>query len=890
MQPDDDRTKAVTLLSKGTVINHYRIVEKIGAGGMGEVYLAEDTKLNRKVALKFLSPHLCQDEACRQRFEREAQAAAKLNHPHIVTIYEVSEFNGRPFFAMEHIEGTSLAEYIKAGDHSIPKIIELSVQICDGLSKAHQAGIFHRDIKPSNILIDKDGRAKILDFGLAAIKGADKLTKTGSTLGTLHYMSPEQVRGGTVDERSDIFSLGVVLYEMITGQLPFKGDYEPAIIYSIQYEEPEPLARYKSRVTPELQRIVCKALAKDTALRYQHSDDLGADLRGFREGVSSRRLSAVTDTQVAGKRRWLLRLIGPILALIIVAAALYFGVLKPKRLPHIAAQRQVTFLGDLKACDLSPDGSYIALVRRGADGDRVLVQNLGEGEPLELAKFFNVNFLHWSPSGTELLVAAWTGPDKFELLIIPRFGGTLQAHIPRSVRCSEFASGDWSPDGSRIVYHSGLPGLPILVINRQSGDSTALNIGSDSGWVKNLSWSPRGDRILYRVQTPTSNRFWTARVDGTNLTELTGVSGAAPHWDARGNGIYFLMARNGSGSLMKLRIDPATGERTGEPEELIAGLKTSGPISISEMGQKLLYPQTQSYANLWLADRGDRGKGRIGTTSQITQGTAGTYAPSISPDGLQVVYTVAAQGEQHVYTMPLSGGEQRRLTNTTKSNISPAWSPDGKQVAFVCWSQGGYRVAVMDSDGSRVHIFEKSLVSEAAITCAWSPSQKIIYERPGNRNFALLDPQSESERFLVTNDSAGWMFEPHFAPDGNKVAIHWNRFLNRPGDRAGNGVWVVSLTEPSQTFAYRYSQMFTSTCLGWSPDGEWIYVTNTDSTGRLLVCRVSEREGIVDTVCLLPLRDVAQVSMTPDCNRFVCVVQERISDLWLIEHFDPEAE
>ncbi|MCX6826649.1 MAG: serine/threonine-protein kinase [candidate division Zixibacteria bacterium] len=180
-QPDDDKTRTHVPLTKGTLISHYRIIEKIGAGGMGEVYLVEDIELNRKVALKFLSPHLCQDADCRTRFKREAQAAAKLSHPNIVTIYEVDEFNSRPFFAMEYIEGESLADFVKQRDHSIEKITDLSIQICEGLNKAHQSGIVHRDIKPSNILIDQDGRAKILDFGLATIKGVDKLTKTGST-------------------------------------------------------------------------------------------------------------------------------------------------------------------------------------------------------------------------------------------------------------------------------------------------------------------------------------------------------------------------------------------------------------------------------------------------------------------------------------------------------------------------------------------------------------------------------------------------------------------------------------------------------------------------------------------------------------------------------------
>jgi len=280
MQPDDDKTQAVTVLAKGTVINHYRIVEKIGSGGMGEVYLAEDTELNRKVALKFLSTHLCQDADCRARFKREAQAAAKLNHPNIVTIYEVSEFSGRPFFAMENVEGQTLREHGKGKELPLSRIIELAIQICEGLAKAHSAGVVHRDIKPSNILIDQDGRAKIVDFGLASVHGSEHLTKTGSTLGTVGYMSPEQARGEEVDSRSDLFSFGVVLYELIAGRSPFKAEFDAATIRNIIEAVPEPLARYKTDVSDELQRVVSKALAKDRSLRYQHADDLQSDLKG----------------------------------------------------------------------------------------------------------------------------------------------------------------------------------------------------------------------------------------------------------------------------------------------------------------------------------------------------------------------------------------------------------------------------------------------------------------------------------------------------------------------------------------------------------------------------------------------------------------------------------
>jgi serine/threonine protein kinase/tetratricopeptide (TPR) repeat protein len=278
MQPDDDKTQSVTVLAKGMVIGHYKIVEKIGAGGMGEVYLAEDTELSRKVALKFLATHLLSDPDCVTRFIREAQAAAKLNHPNIVTIHEVSEFNGRPFFAMEHVEGQSLRELIKAKELPIEHVIDLAIQICEGLHKSHQSGVIHRDVKPANILIDIDGRAKILDFGLATVQGCDHLTKTGWTLGTVGYMSPEQAKGEEVDQRSDIFSLGVVLFEMITGKSPFKTNNDVATLRNIIDTEPEPLARYKSRIPDELQRIVSKALVKDRTLRYQHADELKTDL------------------------------------------------------------------------------------------------------------------------------------------------------------------------------------------------------------------------------------------------------------------------------------------------------------------------------------------------------------------------------------------------------------------------------------------------------------------------------------------------------------------------------------------------------------------------------------------------------------------------------------
>ena len=315
----DDITRSHLQLAQGSIIGHYRIIEKIGAGGMGEVYLAEDTKLDRKVALKFLPPHLCQDADCRARFTREAQAAAKLDHPNIVAVHEVGEFQGRPFFSMQHVEGQSLKEVIAGKALPLDRIIEIGVQVCDGLQAAHESGITHRDIKPSNILIDSHGRARIVDFGLASVLGLDHLTKTGSTLGTIGYMSPEQVRGEQVDHRTDLFSLGVVLYEMITGHFPFKSDSEAATLHAITDTMPEPLARFRREVPPELQTIVDKALDKNVATRYQHADDIATDLK---------RLSAAAIKPQAPRRDLWNRYVVTAAVVLILAIVGYWSVTK----------------------------------------------------------------------------------------------------------------------------------------------------------------------------------------------------------------------------------------------------------------------------------------------------------------------------------------------------------------------------------------------------------------------------------------------------------------------------------------------------------------------------------------------------------------------------------
>jgi serine/threonine protein kinase/TolB-like protein/predicted Zn-dependent protease len=316
-------------LSAGTIVSHYKILDKLGSGGMGDVYLAEDTGLQRKVALKFLPAHYAADDDFKRRFLREAEATALLNHPNVVTIFEVGEFRGRPFFAMELVDGQSLKDLARNKELSLEALLDLAIQIADGLAAAHNRQITHRDVKPSNILVDSYGRPKILDFGLATVEGGEHLTRTGSTLGTIQYMSPEQAQGDPVDQRSDLFSFGVVLYELISGRNPFHRDNALATAQAILTVQPEPLARYRTNLPSVLESVTAKLLEKDVALRYQSAQDVIADLRrALREvtdEASTRSYPTAAAQSIGASRRSKapMRLVMGTLGVIAIAAIVY---------------------------------------------------------------------------------------------------------------------------------------------------------------------------------------------------------------------------------------------------------------------------------------------------------------------------------------------------------------------------------------------------------------------------------------------------------------------------------------------------------------------------------------------------------------------------------------
>jgi serine/threonine protein kinase len=324
----------------GKTISHYKILDKLGEGGMGVVYKAKDIKLDRVVAIKFLPQHLTTESVEKERFVHEAKAASALSHTNVTTIHEIDEFEGQTFIVMEYCEGKTLRQIVEKETLSIKKVLDIAIQICEGLTIAHEKGIVHRDIKSDNIMLTPRGQVKIMDFGLAKLKGATKLTQSRTTLGTASYMSPEQAQREEVDHRSDIFSFGVVLYELLTGQLPFQGDHEAAVLQAIINEEPLPVARFNNKVSAKLQDVVDKALGKEKEERYQHIDDVLADLRREKKSLEYVKTTQIPPEAIPTKsKRTLLPFIIP--ASIIFVLVLLFLILKPFQVDIVPEKKAV---------------------------------------------------------------------------------------------------------------------------------------------------------------------------------------------------------------------------------------------------------------------------------------------------------------------------------------------------------------------------------------------------------------------------------------------------------------------------------------------------------------------------------------------------------------------
>jgi serine/threonine protein kinase/Tol biopolymer transport system component len=689
----------------GRAIGHYIIREHLGGGGMGVVYKAEDTRLERTVALKFLPPELTRDPMAKARFLQEARAASALDHPNICTIHEVDETDdGQLYLAMPAYDGETLKRRIERGPVPLGEAVDIAIQIGQGLAKAHRQGIVHRDIKPANLMLTSDGIVKILDFGLAKLAGAAGLTRAGFCLGTPSYMSPEQARGD-VDHRTDLWSLGVVLYEMVTGRPPFRADTDQGIIYALLTEEPEPLRKLRPDAPPELEQIVKGMLAKDPDARYPGLEPALADLRHL-TGVS-KSLSGVSMLQpVTRPSRWKASAIAAITALVLIVAFLLFrgwsggglGGEKP-------LQRTNESLTDLEGRETHPslaaDGSFFVYAKEeGGDSD-IFWQRVGGGNPRNLTAESTAEDSQpaLSPDGQQ--IAFRSERDGGGLYVM---GSTGESAVRLS---GEGYDPAWSPDGAWIVYAAE----GVTDPRRRSYTSKLFRVHVADSKVEPVatggdavqpSWSPHSLRIAYwGLDASTSRRvIWTVPTGGGDPLAVTdgGSIDWNPVWSPDGQYLYFVSDRSRSMTLWRVPIDERSGRVKGDPEDLTTPAEWSGFLSVSGDGKQIAYATRDDKSNLERIAFDPAVERVVGEPAPVTQGSRMVRSADVSPDGRSIVFDTSLPQED-IYVIGADGEAMRQLTNDAARDRLPRWSPDGQRILFYSDRNGSYQAWSIRADG-----------------------------------------------------------------------------------------------------------------------------------------------------------------------------------------------
>jgi serine/threonine protein kinase/Tol biopolymer transport system component len=810
-------------LAAGTSLGQYDVIAPLGAGGMGEVYRARHKTLDREVAIKVLPAHLAADAKARARFEREAKAVAALSHPNILAIHDfglhdasTSSGHALAYAVMELLQGETLRERLAGGALPVRKVLQIGADIADGLAAAHDKGIVHRDLKPENIFITADGRVKILDFGLAlqidpatsvdgeTSDGRTVLGKTepGMVMGTIGYMSPEQVAGRTADHRADIFSLGCVLYEMASGHRAFRRDTPAETMTAILREDPPELPRESGVRPAAFESTVRHCLEKRPEERFQSARDLAFALRSL-QGSSSSGENATSVATLGAPSSWRRPRVVTLGALALSAVALLLvgrntagrgATVQPA--PQVVSFAQVTDQPGVETTpSLSPDGKSV-----------VYAKTLGNDTDLYLLRIGDRNAVRLTPDSPTHDRQPAFSPDGEQIAFrSERDGGGVFLMTPSGesvTRLTDFGySPSWSPDGVELVVAPGAFTSPtdlpseakgLSVVNVKSGKTRPLAI---NGKALQPSWSPGGARIAYfGVRGQSGQRdIWTIAADGSDaarggvaVTDDTALDWS-PAWSPDGRYLYFSSTRGGTMNLWRVRIDERSGQVLGEPEPITTPSTWSGYLSFSRDGTRLAFASLDYRSTLFRVPFDAAREAVVGPPVPIMKGTRPIRDHELSPDGEWIAFTEAGVRED-LFVARVDGTQYRRLTDDAFRDRGPAWAPDGARVAFYSDRAGGYDLWAIRPDGSGLGPLTQG--TGVPGFPVWSPDgAKIAF---GYQTWHLLDAKARSMTPPPPEPAMGptERFRPaSWSPNGERIA---GQVLISDGSLATLGVYAVA--------------------------------------------------------------------------------------------------
>ena len=879
-------------MTVGQKVGHYTIVRALGRGGMGDVYVAQDGKLNRQVAFKVLPADMAADAERLERFRREAQAIAALNHPNIVTIHSVEEADGFHFITLELVDGQTLDQLIKAGGLPIDRFFKLAIPLVDAVAAAHDRGIIHRDLKPSNVMVAADDRIKVLDFGLAKLletpaeeaaqttMASQHLTGEGRILGTVAYMSPEQAEAKPLDHRTDIFSLGVVLYEMTTGERPFKGDTRMSVLSSIIRDTPPSVSDINVRLPKHLGRIIRKALEKPVSRRYQTALDLRNDLDELKHEIDTGEIlvsgTTISDPEAlrapVAIRKRIRVLPALVLAAVLLAAvgAWWVGWLggRTDPLPTFTVG-QVTTTGSAGTPTLSPDGEWIAFTQFSFDGPTgVFLQSLGDRTALQLTRDLgSVGFPAFSPDGTQIAFNQTVGAGG--VYVMGRTGGN-----PRRLTNRGFNPA-WSPDGKKITfalelvygnpYYRGSPNRELITVDVATGQETATGIRD----AVQPAWSPNGHRIAYwGIDEQAWRDIYTTAANSTERVPVTRDVHVdhSPSWSPDGQWLYFASTRGGPMAIWRVRIDEVTGKTLGDPQAVMSGGLTE-PVffSFSRDGRRLVYEQLLAQSRID-AHAFDPGTLKVDASrSAVVGGSQRRVEMDVSPNGEWLVYRTE-DVQQDIYVVRSNGTDSRQITNDHFKDWMPKWSPDSQRLTFYSNASGRYQVWVINRDGSgRMRLTDAT--GGSTYDPVWSPDgTEIMYMESG------------VDSFIVKSDVPFDKQQPRRVP---KMTENGREVIVRASDWSGLNVVAadgVRLYSPAtNTFESLVTGGFVANPR-WMSDGRRLYYGR--GPGWVMLDTKTRLEHRIEGSESL---GAGQFLLSPDARRAFVVSFQPQADIWRMD-------